>query len=209
MKNLSLILNGILLVAVGVLYYLHFSSSAGTNSSAGGDVAPGELKMAFINSDSVLKHYDYFAVIRERLETKGTKLDQDLRVRAQSLQKDIAAYQQNANNLTMGQAKAVEEDLGKKQQNLQLYEQSLSQELANDQAKMNSELYMKVTDYLKQYGSEKGIQVVFKYDPSSDLLFGGAALDITNDVIKGLNESYKAELAQPTKKDSTSSLPKK
>jgi outer membrane protein len=125
-----------------------------------------------------------------------------LRVRAQSFQKEVAAYQQNANNLTQGQARVMEEDLGKKQQNLQLYEQSLSQEMSNEEGKMNAELYAKVTDYLKKYGSEKGIQIVFKYDPGSDVLYGGDALNITNDVIKGLNESYKAEAAQP-KKDST------
>jgi len=207
MKNLSLILNGILLVAVGVLYYLHFSSGHTASSTSSEGLATGDLKMAFINSDSVLKHYDYFEVIREKLETKGAKLDQDLRVRAQSLQKDIAAYQQNATNITQGQARAVEEDLGKKQQNLQLYQQSLSQELSNDEAKMNAELYAKVTDYLKKYGNEKGIQIVFKYDPSSDLLYGGDALNITDDVIKGLNEAYKIELTQP-KKDSTAA-PKK
>ena len=207
MKNLSLILNGVLLVAVGILYYLHFSTGQAGNATANEGIAAGELRMAFINSDSVLKHYDYFEVIREKLEAKSAKLDQDLRTRAQSLQKDIAAYQQNANNLTAGQARAVEEDLGKKQQNLQLYQQSLSQELSNDEATMNKELYSKVTDYLKKYGSEKGIQIVFKYDPSSDLLYGGDPLNITNDVIKGLNESYKTELTQP-KKDSTAA-PKK
>jgi outer membrane protein len=207
MKNLSLILNGILLVAVGVLYYLHFSTGQAGNSTANEGIAAGDLKMAFINSDSVLKHYDYFEVIREKLESKSAKLDQDLRARAQSLQKDISAYQQNAANLTAGQARAVEEDLGKKQQNLQLYQQSLSQELSNDEATMNKELYAKVTDYLKKYGSEKGIQIVFKYDPSSDLLYGGDPLNITNDVIKGLNESYKTELTLP-RKDSTAA-PKK
>src|SRR6187431_3241130 len=104
MKNLSLILNGILLVAVGALYYFQFSSSQSDTTSSEG-IAAGELKMAFINSDSVLKHYDYFEVISTRLQTKKAKLEQDLRVRAQSFQKEVAAYQQNANNLTQGQAR--------------------------------------------------------------------------------------------------------
>ena len=198
MKNLSLILNAVLFVAVGVLYYLHFASRPSASSSTS-DVVPGDLTIAYINSDSVLKHYDYFEVIGAKFEAKRSKLDQDLRVRAQSLQKDINAYQQNANNLTVNQAKAVEEDLGKKQQNLQLYQQSLSQELSNEEAKMQTELYSKVTDYLKKYGNEKGIQVVFKHDTSSDLLYGGDALNITDDVIKGLNEAYKAEQTLPTK----------
>jgi outer membrane protein len=203
MKNVSLILNAILFVAVAGLYYLHFSPKS--NAVAEENAAnTSDLKIAYIKSDSVLKYYEFFNVNKEKLETKGKKLDQDFRNRAQSLQNDINAYQRNVGTMTIGQAKAVEEDLGKKQQNLQLYQRSLEQEIMTDQTKMTEELYAKITAYLKLYGEEKGLQVVFKYDPSSDLLYGGKTIDITQEVIKGLNEAYKAEAIKPvTKVDST------
>ena len=207
MKNISLILNAILFVAVGVLFYLHFAGSKPT-SSATSAIAPGDLKMAYINSDTVLKYYDFFKVNREKLEAKSKKLDQELRGRAQSLQNDYESYQRNVGSLTIGQAKAIEEDLGKKQQNLRMYQESLSQELAGEEGKMNVDLYAKITTFLKKYGEEKGIQLVLKFDPSSDMLYGGAGLDITQDVIKGLNEAYKVELATPAKKDSTAAKKK-
>ena len=106
--------------------------------------------------------------------------------------------------MTFGQAKATEEDLGKKQQNLQMYQQTLSQQLMDEEAKLNRDLYERVTAYLKKYGEEKGLQVVLKFDPSSDVLYGGKALDITDDVIAGLNEDYKGEKTGGTSKaDST------
>jgi outer membrane protein len=203
MKNISLILNAILFVAVAVLYYLHFSpkTQAVTND---GSTSTSDLKIAYINSDSVLKYYEFFKVNKEKLESKGQKLDQDFRNRAQSLQNDISAYQRNVGSMTIGQAKAVEEDLGKKQQNLQLYQRSLEQEIMTEQSKMNEELYAKITAYLKQYGEEKGLEVVLKYDPTSDLLYGGKTIDITQDVIAGLNESFKVDSAKPAAKtDST------
>jgi outer membrane protein len=208
MKNISLILNAILFVAVAVLYYLHFSPKS--TAVVGGEPSThaSDLKIAYINSDSVLKYYEFFNVNREKLETKGKKLDQDFRNRAQSLQNDINAYQQNLGSMTIGQAKAVEEDLGKKQQNLQLYQRSLEQEIMTEQAKMNEELYAKITAYLKEYGEEKGLEVVLKYDPSSDLLYGGKTIDITPDVIAGLNTAYKAETAKPTAKNDTTATRK-
>lgn len=199
MKNVSLILNAVLLVAVAVLYYLHFSpKSSPAAAETTGNIS--DLKIAYINSDTVLKYYEFFTVNRDKLEAKGKQLDQDFRNRAQSLQNDINAYQRNVGNMTIGQAKAVEEDLGKKQQNLQLYQRSLEQEIMTEQSKMNEELYAKITTYLKQYGEEKGLQVVLKYDPTSDLLYGGKTIDITQDVIKGLNESFKVENAKPATK---------
>jgi outer membrane protein len=203
MKNLSLLLNAVLLVAVGVLYYLHFSG--GPRSTPSGTTAiPGDTKIAYINSDSVLKNYAYFKVTRERLESKGKKLDADLRNRAQGLQNEYEAYQRNVSNLTIGQAKSLEEDLQKKQQNLQLYQQSLTQEMSGEEQKITQDLYTRVTDFLKKYGNEKGLQVVLKFDTSSDLLFGGEHLDITKEVTAGLNEAYQVEKKSPvTKKDST------
>ncbi|MCW5912182.1 MAG: OmpH family outer membrane protein [Cyclobacteriaceae bacterium] len=209
MKNVSLALNGILVLAVAVLYYLHFSSGskpAGIASESSG--IPTDIKIAYINSDTVLKYYDFFKVNIEKLEAKGRKLDQDLQSRAQSLQNDIAAYQRNYGSMTIGQAKAVEEDLGKKRQNLDLYQRSLEQQLMEEQAKVNEELYLKVTDYLKEFAKEKDIQVVLKYSSNSDLLYGGSAIDITQDVIKGLNDQYKLDVAAPKAKPDTTKTKK-
>ena len=147
MKNLSLILNAILLVAVGVLFFLHFSSSKAEQavSDSATSSMPGDLKIAYINSDSVLKYYEYLKANRVTMEAKTKKMELEYRNRAQGLQNEITAYQRNVSNMTLGQVKAVEEDLGKKQQNLQMYQQSLSQQLMEEEAKLNKELYDRMT----------------------------------------------------------------
>jgi outer membrane protein len=200
MKNLSLILNGVLLLAVGVLYFLFFSNKKSNASSV---TAPSNLKIAYIKSDTVLKYYDYFKEMKTVYEAKNNRLNQDLQNRGQSLQNDIAAYQRNVGNLTIGQAKAVEEDLGKKQQNFRLYQQSVEQEVLNDQTKLQGELYGKITTFLKKYAEGSGLEVVLKYDQTSDVLFGTPGIDVSQDVIKGLNEEFKNEKQSPAKTDTT------
>lgn len=192
MKQIPSIIMIVLGLAVAVLYYLHFSNKSDTPTQFNGAAGySGDLKMAYINSDTVLKYYDYFKDSREKLEARGKKMDTDFRNRAQGLQREIESYQNTASNLTIGQARALEEDLTKKQQNLRVYQESLSQELSVEESKLNLELYQRVTDFLKEYGTQKGIQIVFKFDPSSDLLFVTDSLDITKEVITGLNDSYK------------------
>lgn len=212
MKNLSLILNVVLLIAVGVLFFLHFSGNKQSGGSVSGTAAasiPSDIKVAYINSDTVLEHYEYLKAKRLQLEEKTKKIEQEYRTRAQGLQNEFTAYQRNVNNMTLGQVKAVEEDLGKKQQNLQLYQQSISQQLMEEEQKLNRELYERVTKFLKQYAADNNIQVVLKYDPTSDLLFAGEALDVSQDVIKGLNTAYQSEgkggtSKAPAAKDTTS-----
>jgi outer membrane protein len=200
MKNLSLILSVVALLGVGVLSFIHFKPVSGANDQVGsGPGIVGDLRVAYINSDSVLKNYQYLKARAEILEAKKQKVEQDYVNRAQSLQNEITAYQRNMNNMTVGQVRAVEEDLNKKRQNLQLYEESATQELMNDQAKLNKDLYDRITAYLQKYGKEKGLHIVFKFDPTSDILYGEAALDITPDIIKGLNDEYTVEQAAEKK----------
>jgi outer membrane protein len=203
MKNISLILNIVLLVAVAVLYYLHFSGnkSAAVSSESG---VPSDIRIAYVNADSISKHYDYLKETRNIMEAKTKRMDQDFQKRAQGLQNEFTAYQRNVNSMTLGQVKATEEDLQKKQQNLQLYQQRLSQEVMQDEARINKELYDKVTAYLNKYGQEKGIQFILKYDNTSDVLHASNALDVTAEVIKGLNEEYKNSKPGAVKSDSTS-----
>ena len=204
MKNVSLVLNIVLIIAVGVLYYLHFAGS-GSSANGGSNVSSASAsgqRIVYINSDSVLKHYTYLEDISKVMEAKQTKLNNEFRSRAQGLQNEFNEYQRNVGNLTLSQAKSIEEGLAKKEQNLRMYEQSLSQELSEDQDKIRRQLYEKITDYLKEYGKANGLHVVLKFDPTSDVLFAGDSLDITSDVIKGLNEKYKEEKTT-VKADST------
>ncbi|MBI3482050.1 MAG: OmpH family outer membrane protein, partial [Bacteroidetes bacterium] len=73
--------------------------------------------------------------------------------------------------------------------------------VVNDQSKLQNELYGKITAFLKKYAEGSDLQVVMKYDQTSDVLFGGPGIDISKDVIKGLNEEFKNEKSSPVKAD--------
>lgn len=203
MKNLSIVLNIVLLVAVAVLYVLHFSSKDSKSESTVVEGAKVENStIVFINSDSVVANYNYIKDKQVELESKSQKLDTEYKNRAQGLQSEINNYQQNASNLTMGQARAVEEDLMKKQQNLKLYEQSLMQELANDEAIISKELFDKVSEVVSKYGAENNIHLVMKYNQVSDVLYANEGMDITDKVIELLNSDY-AENDESSVSDTT------
>lgn len=198
MKNASLALNVVLLIAVAILYYLHFAGSKSPASTP--SVSGGPTSIAYINTDTVIKYYEYTKVNGAKLEDKGKRLEQDLKNRAISLQNEIENYQRSRNNLTIGQAQAIEEDLGRKQQNFQMYQQSVSQQLIDDRDQMSRDLYDKITKFLSEFSKANGYQFVLKLDGASDVLYAGDSLDISKQVVDGLNAAYKSE--QTVKKDS-------
>ena len=201
MKYLSIILNVVLIIAVGVLYFMHFNQNPDTAEESVEEPQSVDFTIAYINPDSVLRNYEYSNKLRDELTADAQRKEKDYQNRVQGLQREVTDYQQNVGSLTIAQAKALEENLVQKQQNLQLYQQKLSQDLLAEEAKINKDLYDRVTGFLSRYGAEKNLQLVVQYNQGSDVLFASDAMDITKIVIDGLNAEYQQELANPS--DST------
>lgn len=201
MKNLSIVLNIVLLIAVAVLYVLHFTGKSGTAVGESGQASsdPSGLSIAYVNSDSLLTNYDFFKDLEKKFMEKRDKLNAEYQNRAEGLQREIGNFQNTAGNMTISQARAVEEDLRKKQQNLMMYQEQLGQQLMQEEAGMNADLYDKVSGYLQEYGKNKNLQIVLTYTKGSGVLYANDSLDITKEVIVGLNEAYQEEKAATTK----------
>ncbi len=163
-----------------------------TDEAATSTVVKTNLALAYVNSDSLATNYLYFADVNTQLEEKRLKFEKEFANRATGLQRQIEDFQKTANNMTLAQGRAVEEDLTRKQQNLQQYQQSLTQELLKEEAKLNKELYEKVANFLENYGKEHGLDFIFKHSKGGEIWYGDSSMDITSDVIKKLNTAYTA-----------------
>ncbi|TZF80803.1 OmpH family outer membrane protein [Pedobacter sp. BS3] len=187
------------LIAVAAVSCNNNSSKTTTSASApAGNVSekkPAEA-IVFVNSDSLLENYEYFKDLKDKLEGKSKKAQADLQSKGTAFQKEVAEYQKNAQTMSADERAATEQRLARKQQELQTYNQNASSALANEQAAENEKLYDKVADYLKGYAKEKGYKMVLTYSKGNpNLLYADESLDVTQDVLKGLNEAY-----QKTKK---------
>ncbi|TCD11156.1 OmpH family outer membrane protein [Pedobacter frigidisoli] len=153
-------------------------------------VSPAE-KIVFVNSDSLLTKYEYFKDLKVKFEGKTKNAQSDMQAKGQAFQREVAQYQQSAQTLSADQRKATEERLARKQQELQTYQQNAGGALQNEQATENEKLYDKVATYLKGYAKEKGYKMVLTYSKAnSAILFADESLDVTSEVIKGLNAEY-------------------
>ena len=191
MKNISLVLNAILIIAVAYLYYNEFTDTDDVKEPGKSMVSETSgLPIAYINIDSLLKQYDYYDEVSQKLDDKRNKLQIEYSRRAEALQKQIEDFQRTYTNMTMAQAQAVEQDLAGKQQNLLQYQESIRQELLKEEAEITQKLYDKVVKYLKSYGEENGLQFVLTYSPGGSLMYANENYEITSIVIEGLNKEY-------------------
>lgn len=147
--------------------------------------------IVYVNSDSLLNNYTYFKEIKAKFEGKSKKAQDDLKAKGTAFQREVAAYQQGAASLSADQRAATEQRLARKQQELQGYQQNAGAALQNEEGIENEKLYNKVAEYLKKYAKTKGYKMVLTYSKSnSAILFADESLDVTKEVIKGLNDEY-------------------
>lgn len=148
-------------------------------------------EIVYVNSDSLLNNYIYFKEIKNKLEAKGKKTQGDLTAKGQAFQREVAEYQKVAQTLSAEQRQATEQRLARKQQELQAYSQNAGTQVQTEEAAEQQKLYNKVADYLKGYSKSKGYKMVLTYQKgNSALLFADSTLDVTKDVLKGLNEEH-------------------
>ena len=151
-------------------------------------------EIVYVNSDSLLNNYEYFKQLKTQFESKSKQAQADLTAKGTAFQREVAAYQQNAANLSADQRASTEERLARKQQELATYNQNAGNALANEEAAENEKLYNKVSEYLKGYAKGKGYKLVLTYSKSNPtVLYADQTLDVTTEVVKGLNEQYKKE----------------
>lgn len=200
MKNLSIILNVVLTIAVIGLYILHFNGNTTKTDkieeSVSGALMPEDIAIAYILEDSLLNKYEYFKELAEALGKKQKDAEADYTLKAQGLQKEIEGFQRTAGNMTMAQARAVEEDLVRKRQNLMMLQETVGQEMMREEGQLNLKLYNKISEFLNSYAAEKGYSLILNFKRGNAVMYGHAGMDITTEVLNGLNSQYEASKSE-------------
>jgi len=170
------------------------ASTSGTAAKTSTASVKDNEPIVYVNSDSLLTKYEYFKDLKVKLDAKSKAAQTDLGSKQQAFQREVAQYQQQQNTLPADQRASTEERLSRKQQELQTYQQNAGAALQNEQATEQEKLYNKIADYLKIYAKEKGFKMVLTYQKgNSAILYADPALDVTSEVIVGLNEGYKSD----------------
>lgn len=182
------------LVAIAAFLVSCNKEKGKANGNAAASSTGNSEAIVYVNSDSLLNNYDYYKAVRDKFQEKSKKAQADLTAKGTAFQREVAAYQQGAANLSAEQRANTEERLARKQQELATYNQNAGNALANEEAAENEKLYNKVADYLKGYAKSKGYKFVLTYSKSNPaVLFADESLDVTNAVVDGLNTEYKKE----------------
>jgi outer membrane protein len=192
-RNVSLAFNLVLLVLVGVLFYLHFSSATKTSQPTAlvADATPaGPFKIAYFDMDSIEANYDYLKNVKNELKARETELSGQLNTLKSKYMGKVTKFQQEAQTMTQERQGTMQQDLMQEQKMIQNKEQAINSELQDESFKKMQGVNKAIEDYLTEFNKNKEYAYILGYQPGT-IYYKDLRYNITDAVLKGLNESYK------------------
>jgi len=194
MKNLASILSILAFIGVVTLFWMNFSKNK--NGASGPAVVAANIpvtgKIAYVDIDSLEAHYEFLKLKKEDFKKRQTQMEAELQSSYQKMQSDYAEVQKKAQagTLTTAESEAAQKRLEQMDQSLQTRKQALTGQLMKDQEEFNKELKARLDSFLADYNKDKHFDYILSYSGSvsGTILYANKGLDITTDVIKGINE---------------------
>jgi outer membrane protein len=197
MKNISLIINAVLGIAIIILFIMVLSQPkqetvAGVQFGSDSTVM-FKLPIAYVNIDSLLLNYQFAQESNETLLKKQEDSRLDLNVKARQLQGEMAEFQRKLeNNAFLSRERAEQEQnrLIRKEQDLQELNSKLSQELMDVQMRISEQLRDSIQSFLKDFNKNKKYELIISNTANDNILLANDGYDITQEVIDMLNQRY-------------------
>lgn len=152
--------------------------------------APASLNIRYIDSDSLLANYNLAKDLQEATMRAVSRIDNARQAKGNEIQKFAASVQQKAQSggyLSEASYNADMQKLQKMQQDAENYLANLSRNADNELAQQQIQLNDSIESFIKAYNKTHGYDAILYKNAG---VYFNPALDITSDVIKGLNARY-------------------
>ena len=194
MKHTPLILSIIAVVAAVAALILSLTTpknSKPAETTDGIQAVAGDI--VFLRLDTLMMQYDMYSDLQSAFEAKAQTVDSDLNKKARKLESDYKNFENSVNKglITRSAAEQQSNSLQQRQANLQNEAAQKQQELAEESQVLLNQVMYAIQTYLEEYNKEHNFAAILTTTAASNVVMVGApALDITKEIVDGLNAEY-------------------
>ncbi|HDS08339.1 MAG TPA: OmpH family outer membrane protein [Bacteroides sp.] len=202
MKTTNIVTSAVLAAAIIVLYVLHFTGKDRGGNIDGSAAAEEradttDVQIAYFNMDSVMAQWDLYYKYQQELGKRQAELESDFAGKTETFYKSVedAQYKIQRGLVTRKEAEELQQQLASQEQNLMSLQNRYSQELQEEGLVRNRKMLDMIERYVSEISKRRGYDYVYSYSFGGNLIYGAKPYDITDDVVKGLNERYGKDYA--------------
>ncbi|MDA3881395.1 MAG: OmpH family outer membrane protein [Prolixibacteraceae bacterium] len=194
MKKLPLVLSFIALAGVVALFIINFTAKSSESGNADNEpvrIPEGGLKIAYVQTDSVLVNYQLALDLNDEFVAKRTQFNEDFSKRRSNLEKQAVAFQeklQRGGFLTEERAMQERDRILNEEQEIQQLDYELSNRLAKMERDINIQIIDSIVGYVKDYNKKHNYDYIFSNN--GNIIVGAKQYNITKDIVEVLNVRY-------------------
>ena len=197
MKKANIILHIISLVAIVVLFVMFLGqkncNTANIETTSAEKTVAANNSIVYIQLDTLINQYDMYNDLKTEFEGKLASVENELTKKGRALENDYQSFNEKMSKglLTRSQAEAQGNELQARQQELALLSQEKQMQLAEEESVMINQVMNAIQSYIKEYNKIHNHSLILTTTvATNNVIDGESSLNITNDIIKGLNQEY-------------------
>ncbi len=152
-------------------------------------------KLAYLNPAKISQEYEAVLAEQRQLQAIAAPWQIQVDTLTAEFQRAATRYQQERGQLTPTQAAAREQELGAKQNQLAQYREATTQKLTAEREKLDAVVMNDLNAFVKEYGKREGYTLILGATSSGNIVYADDAIDVTEAVVKELNERYRRKQA--------------
>jgi len=193
--NKSYLTRNILLLTAITVTGLMISTGCKDKTSVTDNQGVSSKGIAYIELDTVIAHFDMATDKTNELTEKQKNSEAELTAKSQAFDRDVRDYQTKAQKglITRATAAELEQTLQQQQQNLLALRDEMAYKLNEESVVAQRQILEYINMYLAEYNNNHNYQYILAKQFPGPILYSDTTLDITSEVIEGLNAKYASE----------------
>lgn len=159
------------------------------------------FKTAYIDTAKLIQDYAKFKDEDEKFKVKSQEMGRPLEAKLKAFQTEASGFQRNAQIKGMAWAQQKGAELQQREQELSMEQDALLRQIQTESDSIRTSIVKELKDYIKEYGKKEGYDYIYGTGDAATILFAKDPYDITEKVLKQLNDDFAAKNGGEIKKE--------
>ncbi len=147
-------------------------------------------KVVYVDTTVLMGKYQGMIDAKAEFQKKAATWQANMDTLIKNFQDELKAYEKERSTMTAKEKSLKEELLNNRQMQVNQYREAMAMKAREEEQKMTQTVLNGVNDFVKEYGKKKGYRYILGANGSGSLIYANEAYNITEDLLKGLNEEY-------------------
>jgi len=147
-------------------------------------------RIAIVDSGKLIEGYKGMAAAKAEYQIKSSTWKSNIDTLSQEVEQLNLKYKTEEKSMTSRERSLSAQLIESKKAQLSNYERAVALQAQQEDARMTNQVVTEINTYLKKYSKKKGYAVLFAATQYGNVAFAEDGIDVTEEVLAGLNAEF-------------------